>query len=204
MSLFVKICGVCRPDDVDGVVALRPDAVGFNFYPRSPRYVLPRQAPSLAARVPEGILKVGIFVDAPPAEVRAVREKVGLDLVQLHGQEAPADYAGLGGGLWKVVHLDRRIPESGQGPVDALLIDRYTSEAPGGTGLTADWDQARRFVEACPCPVLLAGGLRPDNVEAAVRKVRPWGVDVSSGVEARPGVKDLEAVRTFIERCRNL
>lgn len=203
MSLFVKICGVCRPEDAEAVGAMRPDAVGLNFYPPSPRYLEPEAARALAARIPEGILKVGIFVDAPPAEVAAIRATAGLDVVQLHGREHPQDYAGVGAPLWKVVHLDRRQPEAEQGPVDAFLIDSYTAEAPGGTGVTADWDRARAFVQASPVPVLLAGGLTPDNVEQAAREVAPWGVDVSSGVEASPGRKDLEAVRTFVERCRN-
>lgn len=228
MSLLVKICGICRPEDAEAVGAMRPDAMGFIFYPPSPRYVEPGTAQALVDLVPEGILKVGVFVNMPPAEVAAVRETVGLNVVQLHGKEDPEAYRDVGAPLWKVVHLDRWAgegehvmgssgrgegrgasrsearPPSGRGPVDALLIDSYTSEAPGGTGVTADWDQARRFVETSPMPVLLAGGLTPDNVKTAVHEVAPWGVDVSSGVEAWPGRKDLEAVRTFVERCRSL
>jgi phosphoribosylanthranilate isomerase len=204
MSLFVKICGLRRPEDVEAVGALRPDAMGFIFHPRSPRYLPPERAAPVTALVPEGILKVGVFVDATPERVSEVRAAAGLDVVQLHGRERPADYAGRGLVLWKVVHLDRRDPDAEQGPVDALLIDRYTAEAPGGTGLTADWERARCFVNEHAARVLLAGGLTPGNVEEAVRKVSPWGVDVSSGVEAVPGRKDLDKVRTFIARCRNL
>lgn len=204
MSLFVKICGLCHPEDVEAVAALRPDAMGFIFYPPSPRYVPPENAPELIALVPEGIRKVGVFVNTAPRDVAVIRTAAGLDVVQLHGRESPPDYATVEALLWKVVHLDRRDPEAERGPVDALLIDSYTTEAPGGTGLTADWDQARRYVEDSSAPVILAGGLTPDNVEEAVGNVAPWGVDVSSGVEREPGRKDLEKVRTFIERCRSL
>ncbi|HEY8240283.1 MAG TPA: phosphoribosylanthranilate isomerase, partial [Kiritimatiellia bacterium] len=105
--------------------------------------------------------------------------------------------------LWRVVRPGRELPEAlTGGRVDALLIDTYSKESPGGTGRRGDWAAAATFVQATPMRVLLAGGLTPDNVRAAVEQVKPWGVDVSSGVEARPGRKDLAKVRQFIEQCR--
>ena len=107
--------------------------------------------------------------------------------------------------MWKVVHIDRTDTAAlSTCHVDAFLIDRYSTQSPGGTGRKCDWDKARRFVETCGKDVLLAGGLTPENVSEAVHKVGPWGVDVSSGVEVSPGVKDIQRVKNFIERCREI
>jgi phosphoribosylanthranilate isomerase len=204
VSVFVKICGLANEEDLRGVAALRPDAVGFVFWERSPRFVTAEAVASWRALVPAGVLKVGVFVDAPAEEMQRAVRTAGLDVIQLHGFQGLEKPCVKVSKVWKVVHLGRTpIPSvAGAAAVDAFLVDRYSAESPGGTGRTVDWSRAREFVERCGKPVLLAGGLTPDNVAEAIRRVRPWGVDVSSGVESRPGRKDLERVRRFIEQCR--
>lgn len=205
MSVFVKICGLARREDVEAVVAMRPDAIGFVFWPKSPRYVKPSVVGNWVAEVPSAILKVGVFVDASSDEVQRAVSAAGLDVAQLHGSENPADFAGRGFGVWRVVRPGRDSASVVAGwPVDALLVDTYSPDAPGGTGRVGDWNAAREFAGAVSHRVLLAGGLTPANVADAIRSVRPWGVDVSSGVEERPGRKDLAKVREFITQCRSL
>ena len=208
MSVFVKICGLTCAEDVESVAALRPDAIGFVFWSRSKRFVRPEDVAGWTGGVPESILKVGVFVDAGPEDIRRVVQTVGLQVVQLHG----FGEEGVGGGLelgpdvkvWQVVHLARsgRLPGK-SGHVDAYLVDSYSEQSPGGTGETCDWNRARDFAEQSKKPVVLAGGLKPANVQQAIKAVRPWGVDVSSGVEISPGRKDVDLVKDFIEQCRS-
>lgn len=204
MSLCIKICGLTDEAELDAVCALRPDAIGFVCWPRSKRYVEPSRARMLADRVPAGILKVGVVVDTPPTDAHALADRVGLDVLQLHGAERPAAYQRAGLLLWRVARLDDppATPDAHGNAVDALVLDQYSADSPGGTGRTLDWDRAAAFVRASDRPVILAGGLTPENVGEAVRRVRPWGVDVSSGVERAPGRKAIERVRRFIETCR--
>ena len=132
-------------------------------------------------------------------------EDAGLDGGQRHGGESPETCRGVPGRTWKAVHLDRDPGLDVEGyPVDAFLIDSYSGKSPGGTGITANWDRAATFVAEQQIPVILAGGLRPDNVRESILRTRPWGVDVSSGVEAKPGEKDLGKVKEFIWQCRSL
>ena len=203
MGLFVKICGLASGPDVQAVAALRPDALGFVLWPGSKRYAKPEEVGVWTRDLPPGLHKVGVFVDATPEEVQRAMEVAGLDVAQLHGAERPQDFAGRGLRLWRALGLrsaEEAVP--GGWSVDAFLVDTYSAQSPGGTGQVGDWVAARSFVQRCPQPVLLAGGLNPGNVKEAVRAVQPWGVDVSSGVEAAPGRKDLAKVREFIERCR--
>lgn len=203
MGLFVKICGLASGSDVQAVAALRPDAVGFVLWPGSKRHVRAEDVASWTRDLPPDLLKVGVFVDAAPDEVQRALDVAGLDVAQLHGAERPRDFAGRGLRLWRALSLRSEresVPEGWS--VDAFLIDTYSAASPGGTGQVGDWAASRSFVQRCPSPVLLAGGLHPGNVREAVRQVAPWGVDVSSGVEQAPGRKDLERVREFIERCR--
>ncbi len=203
MGVFVKICGIARAADAEAVAAFAPDAMGFIFWPRSPRAVRPADVAAWTRGLPKTIQRVGVFVDASAEEIARVREQAGLDIVQIHSDATPAFCATLAPGVWKVAHLDRMSAEQASAySVDALLIDQYSTVSPGGTGMVADWDAAARFVGQAFQPVLLAGGLRADNVGVALQKVEPWGVDVSSGVEASPGVKDLSKVKAFIEQCR--
>lgn len=204
MSVFVKICGLTQPDNVEAVCALGPDAIGFVFWPRSKRFVTPEQAAGLARHVPEGIRKVGVFVDRPGDEIRRIADAVALDVIQL-----PADHpdlAGLAGfrAIWGSIQaVGEPLPDSAVYPVDAFILDRYSAESPGGTGEACDWSLAARFVENSRQSVVLAGGLRPDNVADALASVRPWGVDTSTGVESSPGVKDPANVKEFIKQCRS-
>jgi len=186
------------------VAALRPDAMGFVFWSRSKRAVVAEGIADWVRDLPEDILKVGVFVDEPLSSVRHTAEIVGLDVVQCHGGESASFCGDLEGQVWKALHLDRTDFSSVDAyPVDAFLVDSYSSASPGGTGQTSDWQVAQQFMACTEKPVLLAGGLTPDNVVEAIRFVRPWGVDVSSGVEREPGRKELEKVRRFIDACRS-
>ena len=203
MGLFVKICGLARAADVAAVARLAPDALGFVFWPGSRRAVRAEEVRDWVRGLPAHLLKVGVFVDAPADEVRRTVETAGLDVAQLHGGETPEDFADVPFRLWRSVSLRPGVdPHLDGWFVDAFLVDSYSPQSPGGTGQVGDWAAARDFVRQTPQRVLLAGGLTPGNVRAAAQAVRPWGVDVSSGVEARPREKDLAKVKAFIEQCR--
>ncbi len=205
VALFVKICGLCDPTDLEGVLACAPDAIGFVFWPPSPRAVTPERVREWTASWPSEALRVGVFVNASADEVARAADLARLDVIQLHAAGDPSPYRRGDRLLWQV----RRLAE---GPTmdnniaapDAYVLDSATPARPGGTGIPVDWDRAADFVRGANRPVLLAGGLTPANVADAARRVAPWGVDVSSGVEARPGRKDLEKVREFIRQCRAL
>ncbi len=203
MGVFVKICGVARAGDAERVAEMRPDAMGFIFWPGSPRAVTPGDVRAWTRRVPPGIRRVGVFVDADAESIRRAVDTAGLDVVQLHGREGVDIAESIPVEVWKVVHLEKP-PDTKPyaGRVDAYLIDGYSTKAPGGTGTVADWSRARAFVDDSPIPVLLAGGLTARNVREGIATVRPWGVDVSSGVERSPGQKDLSKVEAFITACR--
>lgn len=203
METRVKICGIARASDARAVAALRPDFMGFILWPGSKRFVSASQLGEWTRDLPPDIPRVGVFVDATPEDVRRAVETAGLHVVQLHGAEDPAAYRHERAQLWKVVRVGEgaALPAD-DASVDAFLVDTYSPTAPGGTGLVGDWSAAAGLVRVVRTPVVLAGGLTPDNVAAATRTVRPWAVDVSSGVESAPGMKDLAKVREFIERCR--
>ncbi|HOW98358.1 MAG TPA: phosphoribosylanthranilate isomerase [Kiritimatiellia bacterium] len=209
----MKICGLCSAADVRAVAALKPDALGFVFWPGSKRCVRAADVATWTRDLPPGLLKVGVFVNAAPAELEATVRKAGLDVVQYHVfqtlEKESANFPDIGKNIrlfskhWKTVHLDRGGPPPIESAfVDAFLVDSYSADSPGGTGRLGNWAAARAFVERCGKPVVLAGGLTPENVAEAIRTVRPWGVDVSSGVEIAPGRKDLKKVEEFIRACR--
>jgi phosphoribosylanthranilate isomerase len=203
MKIFVKICGLCAPEDVEAVAELKPDAMGFVFWHKSRRAVKPEDVAEWVQGMPPSIQKVGVFVDSPLEEVARTIERAGLNVVQLHGHEPPEICELIPVKVWKAFNLGKSVPESMDSyRVDAFLLDSYSAESPGGTGRVGNWDWARALVKFCDTPVVLAGGLTPENVRDAIRKVKPWGVDASSGVELRPGRKDIEKVRAFIEQCR--
>lgn len=202
MGVFVKICGVRTFHDAEQVSALSPEAIGHIFWPGSKRYVEPEIVAAWRKDLPAGILRVGVFVDASTDEIQRAVDTAELDIIQLHGSEPPAFCGELPYRKWKVLRLDASGHELEAYSVDAFLIDSYSVDSPGGTGETLDWARAREFVEEQSVRVILAGGLAPENVAAAIREVSPWGVDVCSGVEKQPGVKDLGKVREFIEICR--
>jgi len=205
MGHFVKICGCCSGSDVEAVAELRPDALGFIQWPGSKRYVNPAEVGKWVQAVPADILKVGVFVDATADDIRRAVDLAGFDIVQLHGQESPEQAAAIAGRRWKVVHLNK--PQSyapAAFEVEAFLLDYHAGTMPGGTGEVVDWQMAAQWVANSSKPVMLAGGLRPDNVAEAIRIVKPWGVDVSSGVEEVVGRKDLIKVKDFIQACRSV
>ncbi len=184
---------------------MKPDAMGFILWSGSPRCVEPSWLREFLPEVPRTVRKVGVFVDPDPGEVRRIVRDTGLDAVQIHASDAIRRYDDLPCDLWHAVHADRHPPGAAAPAfVDAYLIDTYSKDSPGGTGRTGNWEASRRFVLDHDRPVLLAGGLKPENVREAVRIVRPFGVDVSSGVESEPGKKNLFRVKEFIHRCRQL
>ena len=211
--MFVKICGLCSGADVQAVAALEPDALGFVFWSGSKRCVRPADVAAWTRGLPSGLLKVGVFVNTAPAELEATVREAGLDVVQ-YGffqtlEKQQEIFPNIGKKIrefskhWKTVYPGRGEPAPGEAAfVDAFLLDSYSAESPGGTGRVGDWAAARAFVAHCGKPVVLAGGLTPDNVAEAIREVRPWGVDVSSGVEVAPGRKDLKKVEGFVRACR--
>jgi phosphoribosylanthranilate isomerase len=208
VNVRVKICGVTRLEDARAAWTAGADALGLNFYPRSPRYVEPATAAALARTRPALGALVGVFVNESPELIRARVRECGLTAVQLHGDEPPEACTGFGVPVIKALRV--RGPEDvarartyvGAGDVATLLLD---GAAPGygGGGVTFDWSLVARLVDV-GVPVLVAGGLTPANVAEAVRATRPYGVDVASGVEASPGIKDLEAVRAFIRAARSV
>lgn len=202
----VKICGLTRRADVEAAAAAGATWVGLNFWPGSRRVVTPAQAAPLAAAArAAGLGVVGLFVDAPLDELRRVHGEVGLDRAQLHGDEPPAACAEAAGALglavWKAVAVgDAFAPAQLDGwPVEAVVLDAVTPGR-GGSGRTIRWDLAGDAARRRR--VVLAGGLTPDNVGAAVRAARPWAVDVASGVEATPGIKDAARVAAFVAAAR--
>jgi phosphoribosylanthranilate isomerase len=208
VSVRVKICGVTRLEDAKEAWAAGADALGLNFYPRSPRYVQPEVAAALARTRPALGAVVGVFVNESPDTIRARVRECGLTVVQLHGDEPPEACTGFGVPVIKALRV--RGPEDvakartyvGAGDVATLLLD---GAAPGygGGGVTFDWSLVARLTDA-GLPVLVAGGLGPDNVAEAVRATRPYGVDVASGVESSPGIKDARAVRAFIRNAKTV
>ncbi len=198
----MKICGLTRADDALCAVEAGADAIGFVFWPGSPRAVS-ADAAGRIARSLHGVMKVGVFVDAEPSTVARVAGEVGLDAVQLHGQEPIGLFAGLGIPLLKAVSVTSAedVERACALPEDViLLVDADDRVRRGGTGQKADWGLAA--VLARRRTVWLAGGLSPANVAEAIRIVRPAAVDVSSGVEARPGVKDHARIAAFLAAVR--
>lgn len=203
---LVKICGVTSLEDALASTEAGADALGFNFYPKSPRCVSTRAARDIVEKLPPGVLTVGVFVNAgEPEDVARVASEVGLNAVQLHGDET-RDYCSRLGGVEVIKALrvgPTFAPEDVAGfGVRSVLLDAYVAGEWGGTGHAFDWEVARRAREMAR-RLYLAGGLNASNVAAAVRAVRPFAVDVCSGVEASPGRKDAALVRRFVEAVRS-
>lgn len=202
----VKICGITNDDDAAAAVAAGADALGFVFYRKSPRYVAPNVAKHIIATLPPLVMPVGLFVNEDLEIVRQVYDECGLAIAQLHGDETASYCQYLKRPVLKALRLRDRssllaLAEfQGRASVRGFILDAFSDQTYGGTGQTTDWRLAAEAAKTTP--VLLAGGLTPDNVGEAVRIVRPYGVDVSSGVEAAPGKKDHGKVRAFIEAAR--
>jgi len=198
-ELFVKICGITRPQDAELAADLGASALGFVFWPTSPRHISAESARAIAATMPVNLLKVGVFVDQPVDEVAGIMDEVGLDVAQLHGHESPEYCQMLGRTVIKAVGMadNGSVNIADFAPEIVLLVDAHDPARFGGTGKTVNWDSAREI--AATRRTILAGGLNAANVKLAVRTVRPYGIDVSSGVESAPGVKDPNRLRTFFE-----
>ena len=231
-NLLVKICGITRPQDAELAIGLGAHAVGFVFWPDSPRRIDPQSAKTIAAGVPAGVAKVGVFVDETVEEIARVMDEAGLDVAQLHGHESPEfcrelkvrlsaaarstdpsfgeTRRSLGEGRkTDAPNVPRRVMKAiglrNGGVVNVsefdsdivLLLDAHDPERRGGTGKTVNWDVARDI--AAMRPAILAGGLNAANIKLAIRSVRPYGIDVSSGVESSPGIKDPNRMRSFFE-----
>ncbi|OGV48754.1 MAG: hypothetical protein A2X49_03895 [Lentisphaerae bacterium GWF2_52_8] len=207
--MFIKICGLTREDDLLAALDAGVEALGFVAYSKSARFV----PPSLLSRllkdvpVPPGVRKVGVFVDASKAEIGEYLD-AGIDIIQLHGEE-DADFAAslrsiAGAEVWRALRprTVAEIEALRNFPADKFVLDAFVADKPGGTGRIADWPLAILAARVLPGSLLLAGGLNPDNVGAGISQVKPFGVDVSSGVESSPGKKDSRLITAFVNACR--
>jgi phosphoribosylanthranilate isomerase len=199
--MFLKVCGITRLTDALHAVNEGATALGFVFWPRSPRYVAPERAAELIAELPSTVMTVGVFVNESVDGIRSVAGQAGLSAVQLHGDEPPAYADALPWPIFRAVTVENAVAAADAWTPDAtLLLDAADPERRGGTGITVDWSRAAAL--ARERRVVLAGGLTPKNVGEAVDMVQPYGVDVSSGVEESPGVKDFMKVAKFLASAR--
>ena len=198
----VKICGITNLDDAHHAAACGADALGFVFYPGSPRFVDPDTVRRIIVELPPLVTTVGLFVNEPSARIREMVDFCGLNTVQLHGDEEPDQCCYPPCRVIKAFRLRGDMQDSlfAAFKVSALLLDAFVPNQFGGTGHRCDWAQATAV--ASQHRVILAGGLNPENVAEAVRQVHPYGVDVSSGVEEKPGQKDPEKVARFIRMAK--
>jgi phosphoribosylanthranilate isomerase len=194
--MLVKICGITRLEDAEAAVAAGAGAIGFIFWPDSPRFIDPHRARTIVAALPPFVTAVGVFVNQPIAHVNAVASLVRLGAVQLHGDETPEYAAAMSAPVMKAVTVEAANLHTWPSRV-RLLLDVHDPVVRGGTGHTIDWAAAADM--AAQRSILLAGGLTPDNVADAVARVRPFGIDVSSGVERAPGIKDHRRLRALFE-----
>lgn len=193
----VKICGVTCVEDALAAVRFGADAIGFNFYPRSRRYLSPAAAAGIVAQLPAGVTAVGVFVDASAEQICEAVQTSGIGCVQLHGAEEPSLLSGLNRPVIKALPATEEVAVAmGRFAADAFLLDAPV----GGSGRTFDWSLAQNVPRTKP--LYLAGGLDPSNVAAAIRAVRPDFVDVASGVEDAPGIKNHERMAQFIRAAK--
>ncbi len=201
-AVRVKVCGITRLEDALLAVRLGADALGFNFWPRSKRYLAPAAAREIVRRLPPLVTSVGVFVDPTREEVLRAAEVSGIGVVQLHGDEPPALCAAIALPVLKAIRVRDAASLEAIGAYESvagILLDT-ASPGYGGSGATFDWTLAASAAAARP--LVLAGGLGPENVAEAVRIVRPFAVDVASGVESAPGIKDEQRMRRFIEAAK--
>ena len=203
--MFVKVCGITNLEDALAAVESGADALGFNFYQRSPRYIAPDDARRIISELPSSVMSVGVFVnESGPEQVARIADAAGLTAVQLHGDESPEYcYA-----LRERFTIKALRAKEGFRPqvakdyeTDAILLDAYEKGERGGTGRVVDWEMARRVRELVP-QLFLAGGLSPENIAEAIMTVEPYAVDVCSRVESAPGQKDHELLRAFVAAAR--
>ena len=195
----IKICGITNIEDALGAVELGASALGFVFAP-SPRQLDPLMVKEITAKLPPWVSTVGVFVNEKPERLLQIVNQTGLDWVQLHGEESPEYCRELGLKIIKTVRIkdNSSLEKLSEYPVSGILLDTYDPAVLGGTGRNFNWDLAIG-AKKLGKPVILAGGLNAENVVEAILKVKPYGVDVSSGVECKPGKKDYEKMKKFIE-----
>ncbi len=197
--MFVKVCGITRLDDALAAVDAGANAIGFVFWPNSPRFIDPYRARAIARALPPFVTAVGLFVNQPAAHIAGVAALVRLGAVQLHGDETPEFAASIAAPIIRALPVHR----AAAWPAGAtLLLDAHDPARRGGTGQTIDWAAARTI--ASERRVLLAGGITPENAAQAIAEVQPFGIDVSSGVERAPGVKDHERLEALFEAVHGI
>ncbi len=189
--MVVKICGITNRDDAMAAVEYGAGALGFIFYPKSPRHATAEMLAPWIGEIPAGVLKVGVFVDEAPDRIEALAAEVGLDVAQLHGAETPAQHP-RNLIIWKGMRVRDGILPSTDYPADAILLDGP------GNGRTFDWSLAKQLQR----PFVLAGGLTPENVREAIEQTNPYGVDIASGIESVPGRKDHTRMKQFIKAAQ--
>lgn len=199
-----KICGITRIEDALAVVEAGADAIGLVFYGKSPRAVSVEQAAAILHALPPFVTTVGLFVDMPRDELLQLLQRLPLDLLQFHGDESPADCEGYGRPYIKALRVrpgeDVAAAMAPYTGARGILLDTFVEGVPGGTGASFDWSLVP---EDAAKPIILAGGLDSDNVARAIRRVRPYAVDVSGGVEASKGIKDADKIRAFVRAVRD-
>ena len=199
----VKFCGFTHQDDVAQAVALGADALGFVFYGLSSRYVSPEHAQTLTRSVPAFVTRVGLFVNEEAETVQRIFEIARLNLIQYHGEESPEFCDAIGLPYIKAFRvrkgMDLRTEMDRYPNASGFLLDAYVKGQPGGTGERFDWE----LIPQSHAPIILAGGLTPDNAKDAIDQVAPWALDVSGGIETKPGRKDPDKMARFMNACRN-
>lgn len=205
MDTKIKICGITNLPDARLAVELGADALGFIFYPKSPRYVKVSDAANICNELPPFVTKVGVFVNELEYEIEKALSECLLTALQFHGEEPPGFCQKFAAKSIKAIRIrgEDSLRAAAEYDVDALLLDTYTDAEKGGTGKTFDWSVAVKAKEMLAPSIILSGGLTTVNVQEAIRRVRPYAVDVSSGVEREPGKKDPEKLRRFIELCKS-
>jgi phosphoribosylanthranilate isomerase len=203
---FIKICGITNLDDALAAVAAGADALGFNFYKPSPRYITPQHAREIVEQLPESLLTVGVFVnEESPDVVRSIATEAGIRAVQLHGDESPEYCRELAGKYYVIktfaVSDSFDVQTANPYEVEAIMLDTKHNTLRGGTGRVFDWSVAEQAASMIP-KLFLAGGLSPENIENAVKIVRPYAVDACSALEDRPGKKNHERMRVFVNAVR--
>jgi phosphoribosylanthranilate isomerase len=200
----VKICGITRPEDARAAAMAGADAIGLVFYAPSPRHVTYQQANEIIRALPPFVTTVGLFVNAEKSYIQEVMDNVAIDLLQFHGQESAPECGRYQRPYIKAIAMregeDPAIMAAGFPDAQGILLDSYHATQVGGTGESFDWTRVPRNLNL---PIILAGGLYPDNVAEAVRQVRPYAVDVSSGVEAQKGIKDADKIAAFIAAAKH-
>lgn len=203
---LIKICGITNVNDAHAAVAAGADALGFNFYKPSPRYIAPESAREIINTLPDSILTVGVFVnEASPEAVRSIANQAGVKAVQLHGDESP-DYCRALNSVIKTFAVSKDkfdIKQIESYEVDAIMLDTKDNRLRGGTGRVFDWSIAQQVSQLVP-KLYLAGGLSPENVSEAIEMVQPYAVDACSSLEDKPGIKNHERMRVFVNRVRSV